>query len=85
MEEFFEKIKQAVQVFSDLKKEKPVRIISHHDADGITAASILVKAFKRKEIKFSLSIVKQVDEDLIKQLNLESYDIVFFTKGEFRP
>ncbi len=79
MEEFFERIKQAVKLFNSLKKEKPIRIISHHDADGITSASILVKALKRKDIKFSLSIVKQVDEDLIEQLNREVCETVFFT------
>lgn len=79
MEAFFEKIKQAVQAFNNLNLQKPVRIISHCDADGMSAASILVSAFIKKNIKFSLSIVKQIDEVLIKQLVCEPYEVIFFT------
>lgn len=79
MEEFVEKIKQTVQIFNNLDKNKPIRIISHCDADGLTSASILVKAFVRKNIKFSLSIVRQIDEKLVDQLKREPYETIFFT------
>ncbi len=78
MEDFFLKIKEAVKEFNNVDKEKPIRIISHCDADGISAGSILTKAFMRKEIKFSLSIVKQIDDALVEQLKREPYDVMFF-------
>jgi len=32
--------------FLELSKDKPIRIISHHDTDGITSASILAQTLK---------------------------------------
>lgn len=78
MEEFFNKVKETVAAFNDIDKKKPVRIISHCDADGISAGSILVKAFVRKGIKFSLSIVKQIDDVLVEQIKREPYEVIFF-------
>lgn len=76
MEEFFNSIKNAVEKFKSLNK--PIRIIGHLDADGICASSILVKSLKREDIKFSLSIVRQIDDKLINKLEKEDYEIIFF-------
>ncbi|MEM4625752.1 MAG: DHH family phosphoesterase, partial [Candidatus Pacearchaeota archaeon] len=48
---------------------KEVQIISHYDTDGITSAAIIITALQRKNIRFSLKIVKQLDEDTIKLLD----------------
>jgi len=77
-ENFFEDIEQAVIKFKQLEK-KPLRIISHLDSDGLCAASILAKAFQNESIPFSLSIVKQLNEEVIKELSRENYDYYFFT------
>ena len=61
------------------KIDKPIRIISHIDCDGIAAASILVKAFVRENKKFILSNVKQITPDLLKEIVLEPYKVIFFT------
>jgi len=45
--------------FLEFSKNKPIRIISHYDTDGITSAAILVKTFKRLDKKFTLRIVKK--------------------------
>lgn len=63
-----EKIKQAIQKIELISKTKPIKIISHYDADGITSAAIFAKALQRWKKTFSLQIVKGIDEDFIKNL-----------------
>lgn len=66
--------------FLELSKQKPVRIISHHDTDGITAAAIMAKALKRIDKKFSIKIVKGLEEENIKkELERHEREIIFFT------
>lgn len=76
-ESFTVAIGSAVERFRGLD-DSPVRIISHLDSDGIASASILIKALKREDRKFSLSIVKQIDSDLLEILKREEYKILFF-------
>ena len=56
-----------------------IRLISHRDADGITAGAILAKAVAREGGSFQLSIVKQVSEDLIEELAKERREIYVFS------
>jgi RecJ-like exonuclease len=53
--------------FLELSKDKPIRIISHYDTDGITSAAILIKTLKRLDKKFSVKIVKGLEEETIKK------------------
>ncbi|MBS3163282.1 DHH family phosphoesterase [Candidatus Woesearchaeota archaeon] len=76
--EFYHHINNIVEKFKSLEKT-PVRIISHLDADGIAAASILAKAFMRENIKFSLSIIKQISKQRMNEFSNENYKIYFFT------
>lgn len=76
--EFYNHINNSIAKFKSLEKT-PVRIISHLDADGIAAASILAKAFTRENIKFSLSIIKQISKQRLKEFADETYKIYFFT------
>lgn len=48
--------------------DKPVMVISHHDTDGITSASILAKALKRLDKRFTLRIVKNLEKEFIETL-----------------
>ena len=51
--------------FLECSQDKPVRIISHFDTDGITAASILARTFMRLDKKFTIRIVKGLDSQII--------------------
>ena len=53
--------------FLEFSKDKPIRIISHYDTDGITSAAILAKTFKRLDKKFSIRIVKGLEESIIRE------------------
>ncbi len=47
---------------------KPIKVISHHDTDGITSAAIFSRALQRANKKFSLQIVKNLDQSFIQSL-----------------
>jgi RecJ-like exonuclease len=62
------KIKLAIQKIDELSKSKPIKIISHYDTDGITSAAIFSRALQRWNKKFSLKIVKGLDEEFVNSL-----------------
>ena len=65
-------IKGAVSEFNSLTKHKKfVRIISHYDTDGITAAAIIVKALLKKDLKFKVIIIRQLEKEFLKKLKEE--------------
>ncbi|MGK0209207.1 MAG: single-stranded-DNA-specific exonuclease [Patescibacteria group bacterium] len=77
MKELIDKI---TKQFLEHSKGKPIRIISHFDTDGITSASILIKTFKRLDLKFSVNIVKGLDEQIIKaELKRQPKEIIIFS------
>jgi len=62
------KIKSAIDKINTLSEKKPIKVISHYDTDGITSAAIMSSALKRWNKLFSLKIVKNLDEQFIKEL-----------------
>ncbi|MEK6855317.1 MAG: DHH family phosphoesterase [Nanoarchaeota archaeon] len=71
-----ELINSAVKKIEDLSRKKYLRIISHFDTDGITSAAIFSRALERAGKKFSLEIVKGLDENMINKLPEE--DVLIF-------
>ncbi len=71
-----EKIKLAIERIEKLSKKKTIKIISHFDTDGITSAAIFSRALERWKKQFSLTIVKSLDEEFIK--NLQEDNILIF-------
>ncbi|MFA6022988.1 MAG: DHH family phosphoesterase [Candidatus Pacearchaeota archaeon] len=61
-------IKEVAKQFLAKTENKSIQVISHHDTDGITSASILTKALQRLGKEFSVRIVKQLEEKTIKEL-----------------
>lgn len=61
--------------------EQFIRIISHLDADGICAASILGQTFRRMNTPFGIRIWKQFDEQAVQELISEKSLIVFTDLG----
>src|SRR3989344_1545734 len=69
-------IKEFAYQFLKETKNTPIKVISHHDTDGITSASIITKTLQRLDLEFSLTIVKQLEESVIKELP-EGHVILF--------
>src|SRR3990167_79434 len=61
-------ITQVIQRIDELSSSKPIRVISHHDTDGITSAAIFSRALQRWNKKFTLQIVKGLDKGIIDAL-----------------
>ncbi len=61
-------IKVIAEKFLEKSKDKEVYIISHFDTDGITSATIMIKTLKRLDRKFSVKILKTLEEQFVYDL-----------------
>ena len=55
-----------------------IRIISHNDADGLSAAGVVANAIKEEGGQFHLTIVPRLKMDVITDLRKEDYEIFLF-------
>ncbi len=78
-EQFNEKIRYAAEEFKNVSKKEVIRVISHLDADGISACSILIKMLSNDNRRYSISIVQQLNRDVLSQLAAEPYNCFIFT------
>lgn len=76
---FKEDIKKVVDEFKKIDKKEVIRVISHLDADGISAASIMIKCLNNDNRKYSISIIQQIKKDIVKSLAKEPYKCFIFT------
>ena len=76
---FREDIKKAVDEFKKIPKNEVIRVISHLDADGISAASIMVKYLNNDNRKYSISIIQQIKKEILEGLAKEPYNCFIFT------
>jgi len=63
-----EQIKFVVEEFKKSIKEKEIQIISHFDTDGISSAAIIIQTLKKIDKRFSIKIIKSLDEQFIRDL-----------------
>ncbi len=78
-EQFDESLKRVAEAFKNIDKKEVIRLISHLDADGISAAALMIKLLNNDNRKYSVSIVQQLNKEFIKQLSTESYNVFIFT------
>jgi len=71
-----QRIKELSEKFLKESEGKKILIISHHDTDGITSASILASCLQKLDRNFSIRIVKQLEKEYIKELPKDR--ILFF-------
>ena len=62
----------------NILSQDSIRIISHYDADGITAGAILAKALARKYINFHLSLTKSLNIETVRKIKNEDNSIILF-------
>src|SRR3989344_4376202 len=55
----------------------PIKILVEKNVEGIVSASILLKALLKKNVNFSLSFAKFLDDSIVKEVNLDPCKIVF--------
>lgn len=65
--------------FLEITKDKPIRVISHYDTDGITSAAIITKTLRRLERNFSLRVIKGIDKKILdEELKRNTKEILLF-------
>lgn len=67
------------QLVSIIQKASDIHVVTHIDADGITAGAIAVETLRRAGKSYSIEFVKQVDELLLKNLEEKQHELVWFT------
>ncbi|MDP7116466.1 MAG: DHH family phosphoesterase [Candidatus Woesearchaeota archaeon] len=75
---FLEKVDAVASSIGELPKKVVLRLVTHLDADGLCACSIIIKALTRAKHTFSLSILPQLNESTLKELSHEDYTTYFF-------
>jgi single-stranded-DNA-specific exonuclease len=70
---------RANEIAHIIRDSSEVHIVTHIDADGITAGAIASETLKRLGKKFSLECVKQLDELTIQKLQNDNHELVWFT------
>ncbi len=79
IEELQKMIKEAKRAKEWIRETKDqIRIVSHYDADGITSATIMVKTLMREGKDFHLSLVKQLNDSVLKELAEEERKLFVF-------
>jgi len=63
---------------SHLKQDHVVRIISHNDADGISAAGVMCNAIAKENGKFHVTIVPRLKDEVLSKFFKEKYKLFVF-------
>ena len=74
-DEFSDSFKHALKVINSTGY---LRVVSHHDADGIAAGAIMTGALARANKQFHLTITKGLDSDEIESLAKEGNEAILF-------
>lgn len=70
----------AAYVAKPIEKERGhIKVVSHYDADGICAATIIYKTLKNINKKFEVRFVKQLGKEEIIELSREKNSMLIFT------
>lgn len=78
-EMFDEQVKAAAEAFRQIGKKEVIRVVSHLDADGISACALLLKLLNNDNRKYSVSTVQQLNNEVLAQLAAEPYKCFIFT------
>ncbi|MCS7116593.1 MAG: DHH family phosphoesterase [Nitrososphaerota archaeon] len=68
----------ANRIIDTVKAGKKIALIAHIDADGITTASILIKAIYRKGGRFLVRVIGDLDLQLLDELKDGDYGLYIF-------
>ena len=67
-----------------IKTQRFVRVVSHHDADGITACGIVCHMLQRLNIPFQATIVSNLDDSIEEHLEPDQF-VIFCDMGSGQP
>ncbi|MGP8337908.1 MAG: DHH family phosphoesterase, partial [Methanosarcinaceae archaeon] len=70
---------RAEKCAEEIKKHSSIHVVSHIDADGLTAAGIICTALDRMGTDYSTRFVKQLDDTIIAELANQDHELVILT------
>lgn len=79
LQSFYERAESIAKYLSSISEEDSVLVISHLDADGLSAGSIILQALLNRGISPMMRIVKQLDEDVVEEILKCNHKIIIFT------
>ncbi len=79
VENLRELCKKAVEIISEISKSNKIRLISHYDADGATAATILSKALYRNGYDFHISLMRNPFTKGLERVKKEENEFLIFS------
>ncbi|MDO5847956.1 MAG: DHH family phosphoesterase [Methanobrevibacter sp.] len=62
-----------------IDKDNVIRLVSHNDADGISAAAVLANALKEEKMRYHVTIIPRLKEDEINKLRSDKSSLFIFT------
>jgi len=62
-----------------ITQEKRILVVTHNDADGLSAGGIIHKAFLREGYQVHTRSVKQLDRDVLKEISKSKAGLVIFS------
>lgn len=62
-----------------IENDNIIRLISHNDADGISAAGVIANAIKEEGGQFHITIVPRLKSDVIRDVAKEKYELYVFS------
>ena len=77
-DDIYQLCSQATSLLLSNSSESRIRIISHYDADGISAAGILCQAIYRQGYNFHASLMRNPFDKGFKRLAEEHPEIIIF-------
>jgi single-stranded-DNA-specific exonuclease len=72
-------LQRASEIATIIRKSTQIHVVTHIDADGITAGAIASETLRRLGKEYSIECIKQLDEVVIEKLLSENHDLVWFT------
>ena len=75
-EAFLQEVEKVAKILKGVLKEKRARIFAHFDCDGITSAAIVCKTFLRENFSFTLSFLKRLTREKIKEFELAEDEVL---------
>lgn len=75
---FLDKIRQVAELVRNIPSDEEVLIVSHLDADGISAGSIIFSALIDLGLFPCIRIVKQLDENIVRDVSNSNKNYIFF-------
>lgn len=66
-------------ILKSVEEDEVIHVVSHLDADGLSAAGIIGKSLLRCEGTFRLRIERWIDENLVNEIAAEKHPLTIFT------